>query len=299
MVSMAEHIPVMYEEVLEHLRLKNGDRVVDCTVGTGGHGLGITERIGPHGHYIGIERDSDSLVLAKERLKNAPCHCTFLQNDFRHLDQILGGLDIKEVNAIFFDLGISSYQLEDPVRGFSLRAEGPLDMRMDRHSFISAYDLVNSLSEREISAILKNFGQERWHHRIASFLVKERQRNPIVSTRDLSEMVLRAIPSRRQRYRLHPATRTFQAFRIAVNRELEALELALEKGIPRLAQGARICVISFHSLEDRIVKNKFRQFAKAGFLGLLTKKPLKPQAQEILENPRSRSALLRVAERAR
>jgi len=299
MVSMAEHIPVMYEEVLESFRLKNGDCVVDCTVGTGGHGLGITERIGSNGHYIGIERDSDSLVLAKERLKNVSCRCTFAQNDFRHINQILDELGINEVDAILFDLGISSYQLDDPARGFSLRADGPLDMRMDRHSFISAYDLVNSLSEREISAILKNFGQERWHHRIASCLVQERQKNPIASTRDLSDTVLKAIPSQRQRYRLHPATRTFQAFRIAVNRELEAIDLAIEKSIPRLSKGARICVISFHSLEDRIVKNKFRQFAKEGFLNLVVKKPLKPKLQEIQENPRSRSALLRIAERVK
>jgi len=297
MVSMAEHIPVMYEEILENLQVKSGDYVVDGTLGTGGHALGIAERIGSNGHYIGIERDSDSLVLAKERLKDVSCRCTFIQNDFRHMDQILDNLGIKEVNAIFFDLGISSYQLDDPARGFSLRMEGPLDMRMDRNSFISAYDLVNSLSEHELSAILKNFGQERWHHRIANCLVKERKKNPIASTKDLSDMVLKAIPSRRQRYRLHPATRTFQAFRIAVNRELEALDLALSKSIPYLAKGARICVISFHSLEDKIVKNKFRHLAKESVLNLIIKKPLKPKLQEVQENSRSRSALLRVAER--
>lgn len=296
---MAPHIPVMMSEVLEYLNPKEGDCIVDCTAGVGGHAAGIVEKIGSHGRYIGIDRDNDSLKLAKANFSGTGNACAFVHDDFRHIDTILKELGIDQVNGILFDLGVSSYQLDDPARGFSLKTEGPLDMRMDRESFISAYDLVNSLSEKEIAAILKNFGEERWSNRIASLLVRERQRHPIMSTKDLCEMVLRAVPRGAQRYRLHPATRTFQAFRIAVNRELEAIDVALEKGIRHLANGARICVISFHSLEDRIVKNKFRNFVQEGLLKLPFKKPLKPGSQEIHDNPRSRSALLRVAERIR
>ena len=297
MVSMAQHIPVMYEQVLQYLCPQEGDCIVDCTLGTGGHAVGILPMIGRSGQYVGIDRDKDSLNLAKENLKDFQNQCLFIHNDFRHLDGILKQLKISSVDGILFDLGISSFQLDDPIRGFSLKSDGPLDMRMDRESFISASDLVNSLSEKEIAAILKNFGEERWHHRIASYLVQERQRQPIASTKDLCEMILKAVPRSSQKYRLHPATRTFQAFRIAVNRELEAIDVALEKSIPYLKKGARICVISFHSLEDRIVKNKLRKFFQEGIVTLVFKKPLKPSGEEVRNNPRCRSALLRVAER--
>jgi 16S rRNA (cytosine1402-N4)-methyltransferase len=175
--------------------------------------------------------------------------------------------------------------------------DGPLDMRMDQESFISAYDLVNSLSEKEISYILKNYGQERWHSRIAHFLVVQRNDNPLESTSELRDIVVKAIPSRYRRQKIHPATRTFQAIRIAVNRELEALEIALDKSVEVLRSGGRICVIAFHSLEDKIVKEKFRYYQKAGKLQVLTKKPQRPTVQEIKDNPRARSARLRAAER--
>jgi len=297
MYSMTTHIPVMQKEVLEFLNLKPGNCVVDCTLGTGGHSSEILRKIGPKGYVIGIDRDADSLAVAKERLKGFNGCCNFVQQDFRHIDTVLQELGVREVDAILFDLGISSFQLDNPERGFSIRLDGPLDMRMDKNSYISASDILNSLSEEEISSILRNFGQERWHNRIARFLVKQREKTPIESTSDLSSSVLRAIPGHQKRQRIHPATRTFQALRIAVNRELEALEIALDKCIDFLKKDGRICVISFHSLEDKIVKEKFRYFAKEKKLKILTKKPLQPKDAEVYSNPRSRSARLRAAER--
>lgn len=296
--DMAIHIPVMTNELLSHLSPQEGGCIVDCTVGTGGHALAIAERIGPGGHLVAIDRDERSLQMAKERLKDFTGTCSFVKNDFRNIDTILDNLGLREVDGMIFDLGISSFQLEDPQRGFSIRTNGPLDMRMDKDSRILACDLVNSLSEQEISHILRDFGQERWHNRIAHTLVKERTKGPIESTYDLSATVLKAIPRHCQHQKIHPATRTFQAFRIAVNRELEALGVALDKCIPYLKVGARLCIISFHSLEDKIVKEKFKGFSKKAIAKLIVKKPLRPRIDEVNQNPRARSARLRVIERA-
>ena len=297
MNNQTVHIPVMSREILELLNLKNGAVVVDGTLGTAGHANSILEVIGEKGRLIGIDRDKDSLTFASERLKRFSHQCQLVQDDYRNLDQILNHLGIHEVDAILLDLGISSYQLDNPERGFSLKLNGPLDMRMDQESYISAYDLINSLSEREISSILRNFGQERWHNRIAHYLVTQRSKNPIESTKDLTDTVLKAVPSRYQHQKIHPATRTFQAIRIAVNRELEALEIVLNKSIDFLKAGGRIGVVAFHSLEDKIVKEKFRGFVKADKAKLIVKKPLRPTDEETSVNPRSRSARLRVLER--
>lgn len=291
------HIPVMSKEVIEVLSVKNGDIVVDCTIGTGGHAEELLKMISPKGRLIGIDRDIDSIALARERLNNIHNNVELAHDDFRNLDIVLDKLHIKEVDAFLFDLGVSSFQLDNPERGFSLKSNGPLDMRLDKESYISAYDLVNHLSEQEISSILKTFGEERFHNRIANFLVKERTSKPISTTQELSDIILKAIPYRYQSHKIHPATRTFQAFRIAVNRELEALEIALEKAISYLKQKGHICVISFHSLEDRIVKEKFRQFSRNSSLKIITKKPLRPTFDEMHHNLRSRSARLRAAER--
>ena len=291
------HIPVMSAEILTFLNLKPGAVVVDGTLGTAGHANAILSAIGPEGRLIGIDRDKNSLAFASQRLKDFSQSCSLVQDDYRNLDQVLQNLGITEVDAILLDLGISSYQLDNPERGFSLKLDGPLDMRMDQESYISAYDLINSLSEREISSILRNFGQERWHNRIAHYLVAQRSKSPIESTKDLTDTVLRAIPSRYQHQKIHPATRTFQAIRIAVNRELEALEIVLNKSIDFLKVGGRMCVIAFHSLEDKIVKENFRGFVKADQGKLIFKKPLRPTEEETMVNPRSRSARLRVLER--
>lgn len=296
---MKYHIPVMLNEVIDYLNLSKGKVIVDATVGTAGHSSAILERILPGGKMIGIDRDEDSLAVCRQRLSAHMGGFELVHGNFVDIDSILSGLNIDKVDGILFDLGISSFQLDDPNRGFSFQNEGPLDMRLDRSSYISAYDLVNNLKEDEISAILWNFGQERWHNRIAHLLIKERQRQPISTTSQLANIVLRSIPSRyrHRHYRIHPATRTFQAVRIAVNRELEILENALNKAIEILEIGARICVISFHSLEDRTVKFTFRQAASEGKIKIITPKPLVPQEAEVKINPSSRSSKLRVAER--
>lgn len=293
------HTPVMLKEVLDYLNLGPGKTIVDATIGTGGHSKAIIERIMPSGKLIGIDRDEESLTISKERLSDFSGVCEFAYGNFIDLDTILKSLNIKKIDGILFDLGISSYQLENPNRGFSFQYDGPLDMRLDRNSYICAYDLVNNLNKEEISALLWTFGQERWHNRIAHFLVEERERQAITSTSQLSNIVLKAIPYkyRYRHYRIHPATRTFQAMRIAVNRELETLEVAINKAVEFLDTSARICVISFHSLEDRIVKLTFRKFASLGLIKMITAKPLTPMETEIRGNPSSRSSKLRVAEK--
>jgi 16S rRNA (cytosine1402-N4)-methyltransferase len=287
----------MSKEVLEYLRAKEGDCIIDATVGTGGHARLILEAIGAKGKLIGIDRDLESLLFAKSQLSAFEKNITLVHDDFRNLDSILKRLKIKQVDAMLFDLGVSTFQLDDPQRGFSFRFDAPLDMRMDRNSHICAYDLINHLSEEELSSILKTFGQERWHNRIARFLVRERARQPITSTSELAELINKAIPYKARFEKIHPATRTFQAIRIAVNRELEALEEALDKASKFIKPAGRICVISFHSLEDRIVKQKFKLLYREGIAHIITGKPIRPAPMEIEANPRSRSARLRVMER--
>jgi 16S rRNA (cytosine1402-N4)-methyltransferase len=291
------HHPVMLDEVIQHLKLQAGQIIVDATVGMGGHAAVIAERIAPTGRLICIDRDSESLTEAKGKLSDCRTRCEFVHGNFAQLDEILQGLKVEKIDGILFDLGVSSFQLASAQRGFSFQQEGPLDMRLDRNSYISAYDLINNLHEEEISALLWNFGGERWHNRIARLVVRERQARPIATTAQLSQLVVRAIPHRFRHGRIHPATRTFQAVRIAVNRELEALETALGKAVGALTTGGRICTIAFHSLEDRIVKLSFRRFASDGIMQPITPKPLTPTLGEIKENPPSRSAKLRVGER--
>ncbi len=291
------HIPVMMKEVQEAIHLKKGGIFVDGTLGLGGHARAILTQIGPEGRLIAIDRDKESLKLAQEHLKEFSAQCEFVHEDFRYLDRVLNNLNIKEVDGILLDLGVSSLHLDNPERGFSFQADGPLDMRMDQESPISAYDLVNSLSENEISTIIKEYGEERWHRRIARYIVSERGKQPIETTAQLRDIILRAIPYRNYKDRSHPATRSFQALRIAVNRELESLERALEVGINFVKVGGRIVVISFHSLEDRIVKLRFRNLSQEGQVKILTKKPLRADEEEVSLNPRSRSARLRAAER--
>jgi 16S rRNA (cytosine1402-N4)-methyltransferase len=298
MVDEMTHIPVMLKETLQYLNLSEGKTIVDATVGMGGHSEAILERLGAGGRLIGIDRDRESLELAAKRLLRFGNAFSPVYGNFTEVNTILQELRISRIDGILFDLGVSSFQLEEPQRGFSFMSEGPLDMRLDRNSYISAYDLVNNLNEDEISAILWNFGQERWHNRIAHYLVTERQKHPIATTTDLSEAVKAAIPGRYKFQRIHPATRTFQALRLAVNRELEALESAIHKSVNFLDKGGRICIISFHSLEDRIVKLSFKNLASKGLASIITEKPLVPKEEEVTGNPSSRSAKLRVAERS-
>src|SRR3989338_4417758 len=299
------HKPVMRQEALKALNLKPGQTIVDATVGTAGHSLEILKAISPGGRLIGIDRDEDSLVIAKERLtefsrqvggSTGRLTVDIAHGDFRDINKILSALKVKKIDGILFDLGVSSYQLDSKERGFSFRYDAPLDMRMDKTSYILAYDLVNNLTEKEISDILWMFGEERWHNRIARHLVRERSRSPVATTGQLRDIVLRAIrrpfsPGQR----IHPATRTFQALRISVNRELEALEEALRAVPELLKKNGRVCVISFHSLEDRIVKHNFKENSLKGIYRIITKKPLEAGDDETAQNPRSRSAKMRAA----
>lgn len=297
MDNNAKHIPVMSTEIQTHLNLKAGNTFVDCTIGLGGHAVQIAKILGAEGRVVGIDRDTQALGVARQRLDELAVVHDLVHKDYRHLDAVLDGLGIRRVDGILMDLGVSSMQLDNAERGFSLKEDGPLDMRMDQENFICAYDLVNSLSEKELSFILKKYGEERWHHRIARFLTEARSKHPIETTQELRDIVWRAVPKHHRYQKIHPATRTFQAIRIAVNRELESLEIVLPKCLDALVSGGRLCVIAFHSLEDHIVKHTFRSFAKEEMAEILTKKPLRPLPEETDHNIRARSARLRVIEK--
>ncbi len=291
------HYPVMYREVAEFLQPEERRVVVDCTVGVGSHAELLIPKMPEGSLYVGIDKDNASLEIAQERLKRFVGRVVLIKQDFRAVDQVLDDLDKQEADAFLFDLGISSFQLAEAERGFSFLKEGPLDMRMDRDSFLCAYDLVNNLSERELSIIFEKFGEERYARRIAHHVVEKRRKDPLYTTRQLVEAIGEAVPRRSFNYKIHPATRVFQALRIAVNRELDCLNQGLERALGRLAPGGRMAVISFHSLEDRQAKLMFRQHAACGSVNILTKKPLVPSSDEVRENKASRSAKLRVVQR--
>jgi len=291
------HQSVMLSEAVSSLNLKRGDVVVDGTVGGGGHAGEMLKRILPGGRLIGIDRDLSALETAAGYLSEFEGSFKLINDNFRNLDTILAKENVKGADAILFDLGVSSYQLEDASRGFSMKQSGRLDMRMDARSGPTAYDIVNRYREKELSDIIEMFGEERFHNRIARFIVEARSGKPIETTDELARIIRKAAGYRHRHARIDPATRTFQAIRIAVNDELGSLEEGLKKAISWMNSGARICVISFHSLEDRIVKNLFKGYAKLEVLKIVTKKPLRPSQEETVRNPRARSAKLRVAER--
>lgn len=288
------HQPVLLSEVVEGLKLAPGKKIVDCTLGCGGHAEAVLERIAPEGMLIGIDQDEESLKLAGNRLKKFEKKLLLIQDNFRNLKSILKKVNVGEVDGILFDLGLSSFQLEEEKRGFSINKDGPVDMRMDLRQNTNAAHLINSLDQKEIARILREFGEERYSGRIARAIVSER---PITSTHSLALAVSKVVPAKYRHGRIHPATRTFQALRIAVNNELEVLKIVLKDVTGLVKKNGRICVISFHSLEDRIVKQTFREHKNNGLLKIITKKPLTPEEKEIFSNPRSRSAKLRVAER--
>lgn len=299
MMPTSLHKPVMLQEVLSLFGLKEGMVVVDGTIGLGGHAVSFIEKIAPRGKLVAIDKDEESLAMAASHLKRFLKNCFFVHDDFRNVDKILDRLGIDGIDAFFLDLGISSYQLDTPARGFSLRSEGPLDMRMDRKSFISAYDLLNNLTEDEIASILWKFGQERFSRRIARRIIQARSRASISSTKELADLVTRAMPYKARFSRIHPATRTFQSLRIAVNRELDSLDEALKKAALYMNKKGRLGVISFHSLEDRIVKENFRRLVQTGRFRYVFKKILVPTQEEIRDNPRARSAKMRMIERVK
>lgn len=298
-IEMTEifHYPVLYREAIELLDIKNKKIIVDCTLGLGSHALRFFEVMPQNSFFIGIDRDKETLSYADAKLKRFEGRYALVKGDFSNIDTILKNLKINGADAIFFDLGVSMYQLQNSERGFSFVKEGPLDMRMDKDSFLSAHDLVNNLSEGELENIFKKFGEERYSRKIAHRIVEKRKQSPISTTTELAGIVTKAVPSSSLKYRIHPATRIFQALRIAVNRELEVLPLALEKAIALLNKNGRVGVVSFHSLEDRIVKYAFREHSRRQALNILTKKPVIAGDIELKENMASRSAKLRVAEK--
>jgi 16S rRNA (cytosine1402-N4)-methyltransferase len=287
----------MVREVLHWLAPKEGDVYVDCTIGTGGHSKAILEKARDRITLVGIDRDEETLKVAKEALKEHQSHINLVKANFKHLPQILKEKKIREVDGILYDLGLSSFQLKSRERGFSFRWAAPLDMRVDRLQKITAAHLVNNLSMAELESIFLKFGEERWARRVAEFIVRERQKSPLKTTHDLVEVVRKAIPSEvRKKRRIHFATKIFQALRIKVNQELENIKIALPPSFEFLRPGGRVCVISYHSLEDRIVKREFSRGEKDR-LKILTKKVVKPSSDEILANPSARSARLRAAQR--
>ncbi|MDP2971237.1 MAG: 16S rRNA (cytosine(1402)-N(4))-methyltransferase RsmH [Deltaproteobacteria bacterium] len=292
-----KHIPVMVEEVMDLLRCEPGRTYVDCTLGGGGHAEEILMRTDPDGVVIGMEWDQKAIDEAEKRLKLYGSRARIFRENFIHLSEILKTVKIESVDGILLDLGLSSIQLEREERGFSFRGEGPLDMRMDERRDCTAADLANGLPLAELERILFEYGEERWARRIARAIVSEREKNPIQTTVALRKIVYSTIPKRFQSRRIDPATRTFQALRIRVNEELENLKEMLESGWKVLRKEGRICIISFHSLEDRMVKGAFRRLESEGMMRILTKRPLTPSEEEQKKNPRARSAKLRCAER--
>jgi 16S rRNA (cytosine1402-N4)-methyltransferase len=296
-----EHIPVLVEEVMNLLRCEPHQTYVDATLGGGGHALEILKRTAPDGVVIGTDWDEQAIVEAKEVFLPFGERVKVFRENFVRFPDLLRGMNLSEVDGILLDLGLSSLQLEKKERGFSLKGEGPLDMRMDQRMDETAADLVNRLSLQELESTLRQFGEERWARRVAKALVQQRERQPIETTQELRKIVHRAIPKRFHSRRIDPATRTFQAFRIRLNQELENLRMVLETGWTFLKKGGRICVISFHSLEDRMVKETFRKLEKGcdggSVMRVITKKPITPSEEERNRNPRSRSAKLRCAER--
>ena len=289
------HKPVMVDEVLDYLNLQSGQTILDCTVGGGGHAIRILDKIKPDGFLIGIDKDMEILQTTKQSLSKITGKFKLYHADYSDIDEVLRQADIDKVNGVLLDLGVSSLQFDQADRGFSFAKEAPLDMRMDRSRGITAQNLIRRLSESELGELLWKYGEERRSRRIARAILKEEKGVGITSTRQLAAIVERVVP--RGKGKIHPATRVFQALRIAVNKELENLEIFLDKIYNYMAVGARIVIISFHSLEDRIVKNKFIEKAKQNIFRVLTKKPITPCETEIRENIRSRSAKLRVAER--
>ena len=306
-----EHVPVLFDEVMEALNIKPDGIYVDGTLGGGGHSEGICRRLTEDGMLIGVDRDREALTAAERRLEGYSCGKRFVHANYSDTEAIAAAAGSK-VQGILLDLGVSSYQLDNPERGFSYMQDAPLDMRMDDTDRLTAYDIVNGYSAGDLTRIIREYGEERWAARIAEFIVRERASSPIGSTGRLTEVIKAAIPAKARRTGPHPAKRTFQAIRIEVNDELGHLREAVEKLPDLLDSGGRIAVITFHSLEDRIVKTEFerrldpctcpKEFpvcvcGKVADVKRVTRKPIEASEEELSQNPRARSAKLRVLEK--
>jgi len=306
------HIPVLLNQTIEQLNIKGGGVYVDCTLGGAGHSSEIIKRIYPEGTLIGIDQDQNAINAAKQKLEPYKDKVIFVKDNFRNLKNAILGAGFEKVDGILMDIGVSSHQLDEEERGFSYMNEGPLDMRMDVTKPVTAESLVNSADFLELKRIIRDYGEEKWADRIAKFICQEREKYRISTTSQLVDIIKMAIPAAARREGGHPAKRTFQALRIAVNEELDVLEAALYDAVEMLNPGGRLVVITFHSLEDRIVKNIFNQMerpctcpsqipvcmcGKQPQLRVLTRKPMTAEPEELEYNSRSKSAKLRAAER--
>lgn len=307
-----QHKSILLNECMEGLSIKEDGIYVDGTLGGGGHSFHILERLGERGRLIGIDQDEDAIKAATKRLEAFANKVTIVRDNYEHFQTILSTLSIPKVDGILLDLGVSSYQFDEADRGFSYRFDAPLDMRMDRRQDFTAKDLINNYSEQELYRIIRDYGEDKFARNIAKHIVKEREKKPIETTFELSEIISHAIPMKMRVQGGHPAKKTFQAVRIALNRELEVLEESIEGMIKALKPEGRLCIISFHSLEDRIVKKAFRTAedpcicpkdfpictcGRKSLGKVISKKAIIPSDLEMEENPRARSAKLRIFER--
>lgn len=306
-----KHVPVLYNEVMEALNIRADGIYVDGTVGGAGHSSGICEHLSEDGMLIAVDRDQTALSVAEERLSGYPCRKKFIHANYSDVREIASSADAG-VSGILLDLGVSSFQLDTAERGFSYMHDAPMDMRMNEDDSMTAYDVVNGYSEKDLTRIIRDYGEEKWASRIAKFIVEARKEKPVETTGELVEIIKSAIPAKARRTGPHPAKRTFQAIRIEVNAELEHLRKAVEELPDILEPGGRIAIITFHSLEDRIVKNAFdkrlnpctcpKEFpvcvcGKVADVKKVTRKPIEPSEEELEINPRARSAKLRVLEK--
>ncbi|MCR5691837.1 MAG: 16S rRNA (cytosine(1402)-N(4))-methyltransferase RsmH [Eubacterium sp.] len=307
-----KHVSVLYNEVLENLNIKPNGIYVDGTLGGAGHATGVCQKLGPDGMFIGLDQDQEAINVSTERLSRFGDKVHIVKSNYVHMRQVLEGLGVDRVDGILLDLGVSSYQLDNGARGFSYMEDGPLDMRMDQESTISAKEIVNEYPEDELYRVIKDYGEERFARSIARKICQERQKKEIETTFELVDMIRSAMPAKARNAKGHPAKRTFQAIRIECNRELEVLRGALDDMVDLLNEGGRFCIITFHSLEDRMVKLSFRDdenpctcppsfpvcvCGKKSKGKVITRKPILPSHEELEVNTRSKSAKLRVFEK--
>lgn len=306
------HVSVLLNECIENLKIKPDGVYVDCTMGGAGHSKEIVKKLSDKGLFIGFDQDKNAINTARERLSEYESRVKFVYSNFENIKEELEKIGIYKIDGVLADLGVSSHQLDEAERGFSYMQDAPLDMRMDVRCEFSAYDVVNTYTEDELAKIIKDYGEDNWAKRIAKFIVEERVNKPIETTGELVDVIKKAIPKKARIDGPHPAKRTFQAIRIEVNNELGVITKMINDASSIMNEGGRICIITFHSLEDRIVKNAFKYLAsdcicpqhlpicqcdKESEVKIITRKPLLPSDEEIEVNPRSRSAKLRVAEK--
>ena len=306
------HVSVLLDECIDNLNIKEDGVYVDCTMGGAGHSKEIVKRLSKDGLFIGFDQDKNAIATAKERLAEYSDRVRFVHSNFSNIKEELEKIGVYKIDGVLADLGVSSHQLDEADRGFSYMHDAPLDMRMDIRKPFSAYDVVNTYTEEQLAKIIKDYGEDNWSKRIAKFIVEAREEKPIEKTGELVDIIKKAIPKKARIDGPHPAKRTFQAIRIEVNNELGVINKMIDDAVSMMNKGGRICIITFHSLEDRIVKNEFKELSlscvcppelpicrcdKVSEVKVITRKPILPSKEEVEANPRSRSAKLRVAEK--